>query len=179
MIFKWLIRNVLGFVRLLVTFLPSTKKIKSQHRQSRPFWGELEADHEWSQKQAQFCLLQELLLRSRDTRVHFQNTLDQGNSDPMSRTIPPVLELTASKKTPAKQGNPSIGAHAHTTKQAVTCSQCYQGKLGAGCTTPISLHALKRSSPRSTPYVLLPCCIRSTISSSCIFPSVNREPELP
>lgn len=36
-----------------------------------------------------------------------------GNSDPVPKTIPPVLELiiTLLPKTPAKQGKPSAGAH--------------------------------------------------------------------
>lgn len=74
----------------------------------------------------------------------------------MSKTIPPVLALII-----LLPRNLSTGAHEYTTKQAVTCTQCYQGKLRSVCTNPISLHALKCSSPRSTSYILLPCCIRS------------------
>lgn len=126
--------------------------------------------HGRPKKYAQFSLLQAALVEEpRHSGLFiFQNTLHLGNSDPVPKTIPPVLELiiTLLPKNPCE-----------TRKAKCRCPQCYQGKLRAVCTNPLRLHAC--SSPRSTPYLLLPCSIRSYPSSLCIFPLVNRERELP
>lgn len=164
----------MGFIRLLVTFFPSTKKSnKNQHRQSCPFWGTWRLitnnrHHEWPKHCPASC--GQLLLRSQDRQVLlFQNTLDLGNSNALSKTILPVLEfIILVLRNPCKTRKPSAGAY--TTKQTVTCTQCYQGKLRSVYTNPISLHALKRPSPWSMPYVLHPCCVRSHHSSLCVLP---------
>ena len=71
--------------------------------------------HGRPKKYAQFSLLQAAPVEEpkHSGLFIFQNTLHLGNSDPVSKTIPPVLELiiTLLPKTPAKRGKPSAGAH--------------------------------------------------------------------
>lgn len=111
------VRNVLGFVRLLITFLPSTKyhtKVSTDRAAPSEVTWRLIMNNQHHEVNTvlpptgSFCWGAKIL-----RALHFQNTLDLGNSDPMSKTIPPVTELIT-----LLPRNPSTGAQAYTTEQA-------------------------------------------------------------
>lgn len=119
--------------------------------------------HEWPKKYAQFCLLQAALLRSQDTQgSSFSEHTRSGEQWPnvKNNSTCAWTHYIVSKK-PLQNKETQVQVPMHTQLSRQTWAHNATKGSSDQFVLILSVHALKHSSIRSTPYSLLPWCIRS------------------